>query len=138
VFLIAPPLRCLSSSHIYIYKFLASSFSRDILLHNLFFEFSHIFAWLHIMYLLPAALLPLAALAVSAPQRPSKQGQGYHSHVSTTSSSSAGTATSSDSLPTVTLDYSTIFALAQNSTVGYVKYQNMGRLPSFRELQGAR
>ena len=52
-------------------------------------------------------LLPLAAAAVSA------------------QNSTTPTSTTDSSLPTVTLDYSTIVATAGNSTVGYYKYQNI-------------
>jgi acetyl esterase/lipase len=79
-------------------------------------------------------LLPLAASVVLASPAPQKQnqngGQGFRAQAVSTASISTSTAgsatsTSSGSMPTVTLDYSTIVAAAANTTVGYYKYQNI-------------
>lgn len=74
--------------------------------------------------------LQLAAAVVVASPAPQRQGQnGGQSFrgnaVSSSSVLAAATATSSGSMPTVTLDYSTIVAAAANTTVGYYKYQNI-------------
>jgi hypothetical protein len=79
---------------------------------------------------LSSLLLPLAASIVSASPAPQRQGQNGGQSLkgqalSSSAISSSSTTTSSGSMPTVTLDYSTIVAAAANTTVGYYKYQNI-------------
>ncbi|CZR65404.1 related to triacylglycerol lipase [Phialocephala subalpina] len=67
------------------------------------------------MHLLVTLLLPLAASVVSAQNKP----HGYQNWDTPT------TTTSDSSLPSVTLDYCTVVAVAGNESLGYYKYQNI-------------